>query len=531
MSSKVAAILGRPITGLQAILGWMLATAVFFITTDFLGGPVESDSAQSIYSTWSIEHGNLACAFPPHAAHFNFQTIADPYAFIAPIWPIVSGFLAFVFRIGYTVPFPALRPNCSNAEVAIYHWFAASDSALPTVRLGYFAWLFLLAGVVAYLRSTNRGRTLWEPFALIVLAVVPAVNKPILQFFHPQDILAVGLVLMGAAFVRRDRWLLAGIFFALAFSSQQFAILAIIPILVITPRNRLVKFIGGLALASIVVDLPFVLLAPGRALRAIIIGSSRNSVVSSGGTWLWELLHWHYHAANSGSGVIVFLMSRSMPIIVAAFIAWEVKKRIGNKVFDPVPLTCLLAISLIMRLVFEINLFGYYFMATAVMLVMVDVVRGQIRGGTLAWLFLSIGAFNPIPFGFVSNDTQPINEQLFRYTPWLLIGLAALIVVVELIRRRLHWYWVATLLALVFLCEPKVYGLSFAKVFVPNWLWQVILVPAAMTLVVVPLIEFVKSHSSKSLEDELGSETLAVPLGIMGDASSGLTEGSPRRPE
>ena len=47
---------------------------------------------------------------------------------------------------------------------------------------------------------------------------------------------------------------------------------------------------------------------------------------------------------------------------------------------DPVPFCRSIATSLSFRLVFEQNLYGYYFMALAVSLVLVDVMCGRIRG-------------------------------------------------------------------------------------------------------------------------------------------------------
>jgi hypothetical protein len=58
-----------------------------------------------------------------------------------------------------------------------------------------------------------------------------------------------------------------------------------------------------------------------------------------------------------------------------------------------------MALCLTFRLVFEVNLLGYYFMAVAVMLLLVAVSRG--RGGVylVAWLALVALAFYPLPWG------------------------------------------------------------------------------------------------------------------------------------
>ena len=72
-------------------------------------------------------------------------------------------------------------------------------------------------------------------------------------------------------------------------------------------------------------------------------------------------------------------------------------------VLEPIPLISLLATSLSLRVVFEEGLFGYKFMALAVMLILLAIVRGQIRGRLMAWLALATLAFNPIPAGHLNE--------------------------------------------------------------------------------------------------------------------------------
>ena len=52
-------------------------------------------------------------------------------------------------------------------------------------------------GAIAMLRTSGRGRCRWEPAALIVLAGISPVWTPLLDEYHPQDLVAVGLVLAG----------------------------------------------------------------------------------------------------------------------------------------------------------------------------------------------------------------------------------------------------------------------------------------------------------------------------------------------
>ena len=83
---------------------------------------------------------------------------------------------------------------------------------------------------------------------------------------------------------------------------------------------------------------------------------------------------------------LLILVSRFFPLALSLIIAWWAQRRLGPSVLQPVPLVSLIATSLCLRLVFEINLWGYYFMAVAVSLVLLDVLNGRIRVALIVWL-------------------------------------------------------------------------------------------------------------------------------------------------
>ena len=116
--------------------------------------------------------------------------------------------------------------------------------------------------------------------------------------------------------------------------------------------------------------------------------------VTYGGTILWE---------TGLRGTALVFGARVLPIVIGMAVAWWALRRLGTGVLEPVPLVSLLATSLSMRVVFEEGLYGYKFMALAVMLIMVAVVGGKIRGQLVAWLALATLAFNPIPNGLSIN--------------------------------------------------------------------------------------------------------------------------------
>jgi hypothetical protein len=91
--------------------------------------------------------------------------------------------------------------------------------------------------------------------------------------------------------------------------------------------------------------------------------------------------------------------SRELPIVLSMMLAWWAVRRLGPRVLDLIPMLSLVATSLSLRLVFEENLYGYYFMAVAVALLLLDVLRGRLSGFLVGWLAMVALVFGPLPWG------------------------------------------------------------------------------------------------------------------------------------
>jgi hypothetical protein len=411
--------LNRPLSGWWCAVGWILATAIYVGFVRYFEGPTQADSIVSVFSTWAIAHGQWACAYPVNKG--------GSFPFIAPLYPLLSGALAALTHIGGSVPFPsqaAMGAHCANGVNLMGRWSARSNAGGSTVQIGYLSWLFVMGGVVALLRAAGRGRRGWEPFTLVLLACVPMVWMPLEQYFHPQDAIAIGLILGGVACVLRRRWGWAGVVLGLALMSQQFPWLCLAPLVVVAPANRRFRLVGGVVLATAIVSLPLIVATSGRAFGPALLGSG-SSPSPVGGTVLWEF---HLH----GASLIAF--SRVLPILLSMVLARWAVRRLGPGVLQPVPLISLIASALTLRLVFEVNLWGYYFLAVTVSLVVLSIACGRIRLYLLAWLVMVALAFNP--------------------TAWA----------------------------------------SDFALEVPRWLWQVILVPGALTMASDPLIMAVRTR-------------------------------------
>jgi hypothetical protein len=485
--------LDKPQSNLVCLTAWLLATAVFIGMVALFGGPSQIDAAESFYATWAIGHGSFACAYPPAYSHLSqFFLFYIPNASVPPLWPLVSGGAAALTGIGHTAPFPsahALGANCGNAYPEIYRWAHNSVAIFPTIGLGYLSWVVLLAGVVSLLRAAGRGRSGWEVVGVLLVAGVPVVWEPLLRFYHPQDLVALGLCLIGAACALRRRWVAVGILLGLAVATQQFALLVLAPLFVIAPGRARWKMLGTSAAVVFALSIPFVAASSGRALHSVFFGTGDS--ITFGGTLLWE--------SGLRGGALVFC-SRVLPILVAMALAWWATRRLGTSILEPVPLVSLLATTLSLRVVFEEGLYGYKFMALTVMLILLAVVRGRIRGELIAWLALTTLLFNPIPEGL------DINARLWgvhaaAVLPLACIAMVLALVVYDAVRHRMRWYLVAWLVvAICATVQWPVWSLDSIRAQIPLWLIQLVLVPTGVIMAVSPLLGSRRKAESKAAE-------------------------------
>jgi hypothetical protein len=264
--------------------------------------------------------------------------------------------------------------------------------------------------------------------------------------FHPQDLLAMGLGLGAIALSRRSHWISAGVLVGLAVTSQQFAILIAVPLLFVPPWKLRIHYVVAAISTVALVTVPFIIASTERALRPVLLGSSRVGYIrtSTGGTVLWEL---HLQ------GPLLFALARGMPIAGALLLAWWAQQRIGLQLHDPVALTSLIATSLCLRLIFEVNLFPYYFMAVAVALIVLELARGELRGSVVAWLSLVTLTLYPLPFGvFLTGRSIPV--LTFQALPLVVVVTAVAMIIRDIRRHYVPWYLIGWLLVIFLTCVP-----------------------------------------------------------------------------
>jgi hypothetical protein len=387
----------------------------------------------------------------------------------------------------------------------MYRWAARTFSLVPTVGLGYLSWFVLLAGFIAVLRATGRGRCGWEATGVILLALVPIVWGTVLEYYHPEDLLAMGLALGGIACSQKRKWVWAGVLLGLAVTAQQVSLLVLVPLFFAIPANKRWKLALSSAVAWMTVSIPMIVVSSGRAWNAVVLGT--GDFATFGGTVLWELrLH----------GPALVFSSRVLPVVLSAALAWWVHRRLGTRMLEAAPLISLLATSLSLRLVFEKGLFGYKFMALAVLLIVLNIVRGRIGGPLIIWLALVTLAFTPIPTGNDFNS-RPWGHDVVTTFRLGFIVIAVMLMVWAAIHRRLpQWYlWVGLIFAVCAFLNWPPWAVGTIREPLPKWLWQVILVPSGVALAAGPLMSSLRSkrepRSWGNSEDAVGRVVSPLP--------------------
>jgi hypothetical protein len=241
--------------------------------------------------------------------------------------------------------------------------------------LGLLTWLVLAVGGLALLRAAGADTWGRQAGLLVFLAFLPSAASAIVQLYHPQDILSLGLAAWGLAATLRGRWVRAGVLFGVAILSKQFAVLLLLPALVAAPDLRARARMAGTGAAVFVAGiLPFAVSAPRATLDNL-------SGFSAGG-------------ARAGSTVLTLVgvtgnvasaVARDAPVVFAVAVCLWAAHRFGPSLSRPVSLVALALVCVGSRLVFESVIFPYYLLATSVMFFMLDLVGRRSPYRALAW--------------------------------------------------------------------------------------------------------------------------------------------------
>ncbi|HMK63260.1 MAG TPA: hypothetical protein VK386_06550, partial [Acidimicrobiales bacterium] len=281
--------------------------------------------------------------------------------------------------------------------------------------LGVLAWLVVLAGTQLLLRAVHRRPTAAEAVAALALSILPASSDALVESFHPQDLLSVGLSCAVLAQCLRRRWLAAGVLLGVAMLSKQFAVLVLIPAVASAPSARARLRVAGSAL--------------------MVASAATAPLWLSDPTATWHALSATY-AAGAGiirsstaigllgiSEVLKLEVARDAPVLLSALMCLVVRWRLGKALFAPVPLVGLTLACLATRLVLEVAMYEYYFLAVGVFLLVLDLAVGRLPLPSLVWV---VGTrYGVVPMASVAGPGWVAAAFLISSVVALGIGLGA----------------------------------------------------------------------------------------------------------
>ncbi len=376
-TTSVRRWLARPVHVAFAASAWLVGAVGFVLISLNLGGPSSVDAWITVMPTMALSHGDLACSYP-----------AGSYgsSLVAPLLPLVLSPLATVTHLGDQTNYPRHVSTASNCGVQFQQWFQrveANGALNGSLWFGYAEWRVLAGGVVAVLRGSRYGPRVAELVAAMLLAILPALLLTLNPFFHPEDGVALGLAFASLGLLMSRRWSLAGALMVGAVLSQQFALLVVLPAVLLSPRESWRGIAKGALFSTVIVLGPLTLATHGRVLTNLL---AVDSTSFSDDSWI---SNFHMH------GISLWLLSRVEPVALTVAAAIVMRRRRGSRAFDGATLVRIAALALSLRVLFEVNLYGYYFMGVGVALIVSELLVGRFRVGVLVWLIGDWWLFNP----------------------------------------------------------------------------------------------------------------------------------------
>jgi hypothetical protein len=241
--------------------------------------------------------------------------------------------------------------------------------------LGAASWLVLAIGGLALLRESRKATTGRQAMLLAFLILLPAASSAIVQLFHPQDIVSLGLALGALACTLRKKWVLAGVLFGAAVLSKQFALLLLLPALAAAPDARArLRLLSAAAVVFFAGFLPFLVADPSATFDNFT-GVSAGGAVA--GQTVVSLL--------GARGPVASAIARDAPVVFAGLVSLWAALRIRRVIERPEGLVALCLACAGSRLVFESVIFPYYLLAASVLVFELDLVSARVPSRSLAW--------------------------------------------------------------------------------------------------------------------------------------------------
>jgi hypothetical protein len=380
--------------------GYLCALVLFVLILFARGGPnpAETDAHAVTYPTTAIANGQFRTAEqdtlvpnPPGYPLLTAPLLIVFHRWVAsPRWCDDKAIPTILHQGPGSLFFRTLLMPCADQIVLPGHaplpkWYRSQ------AILALSGWLVLEIGAVALLRSAGRGRSIGELALVLCLAALPAASDTIVQSFHPQDLMSVGFSLAALSQAIRRRWIAVGLLFGVAFLCKQFALLPLLAVLAAAPhwrdRARMLVPAAGIVILGVA---PFYLADSVDTMRALSGVYAQGAGVTRTSTALGLL----------GIAEVPKLeLARDTPILASAGLALWAWWRARARLLEPVPLIGLAIACLATRLVFEVSILEYYFLAVGASLLVLDFVLARPPLWSVGWIVVT-------RYGLTSFDTR-----------------------------------------------------------------------------------------------------------------------------
>jgi len=363
----------RRIPALTMVVLYVGALGAFVGIVALRGGPSLGDAYAVTQPATAVADGQLTEAAqksvlpqPP-----GYALLSSP--FVLALRPLIGSPTWCDGRVG-----PVTRvflKQCAPDQLATHRWYRSQ------AVLGILAWVVLAFGAVRLLRAAGAGGGAAEILLVTVLVAMPAASDGLVETFHPQDLVCVGLACAGLAEALHRRWALTGVAFAVAFLCKQFALLPLVAVLVAVPgwRER-ARVVVPFAVVVGCAVLPFAVVDPTGTWRTLSATNSGGVTKLTTGTLL---------GMTSLAESTKLLVARDGPVVLALAMALWARWRAGDRLLSPVPLVGLATACCAGRLVAEVWFASYYLLAVSVGLVLLDLAAKRLPVLSFAWIALT----------------------------------------------------------------------------------------------------------------------------------------------
>ncbi len=345
------------------------------------GPPPAGDTLPLTAVSTAVADGQLRAAAavsslpnPPGYALWTAPLVAAFPTWVgAPIWCTTPGRAAALRRTAVgpagVGAVPVDVDECGVTGTDLPPWYRSQGV------LGVASWLVMAFGALALLRASGAGSVGREAGLLAFLAFLPAASSAIVQLYHPQDVVSLGLALGGLASTLRRRWVLAGALFGAAILTKQFAVLLLLPALVVaTERRARLSLAGCAAVVFGAGILPFLVAAPRATLENL-------SGFSAGGAAAGQTVL----TLAGVTGTVASAVARDAPVAFALAVCLWAAHGPRPRPDRPVVLVALALVCASSRLVFESVIFPYYLLAASVLILLLDLVARRSPHRSLVW--------------------------------------------------------------------------------------------------------------------------------------------------